>query len=253
VTTSSERAFLDALQGLGIPKMAETELVQGGSRDKEVGTTNAPAVGGVTKANIWQHPDAHPIVLDHALVGRYGADWLQWEPETLQLSIPHDFNVPSLSDLNLEKLQACRTLHLVDSFWERWEVFLWCMMAFNGEFPDFRQMQVPAVGQVLIACDVASRIRDDVAWSEEVKVFIASVYEHDEIYLALPPANFVSIAAPDSVDTAGLLKAWPEVRASGKAPTGSTILDEQLRRLLSVNEYLEESRARLQRQLDLHV
>jgi len=252
VTTPSERAFLDALESIRI-KTAETAVVEGLSHDKETAPSVLPMAGAVTKANIWQHPDAHPIALDLALVGRYGADWLEWEVETLQIIIPHDFNTPSLSDLNLEKIQACRTLHLVDSYWERWEVFLWCTMAFNGEFPDFRDMQIPAVGQVLVSCDIAARIRDDVAWSDEVKAFTASTYQHDDIYLALPPANFVSITAPDSVDPQALLKAWPDVRASGRAPTGSTILDEQLRRLLSVNEYLEESRARLQKQLELHV
>jgi len=250
--TTPEHAFLDALKSVGI-KMAETAIVEDLSHDKEVAPTSTAAAGAVTKVNIWQHPDAHPIALDLALVGRYGADWLTWEAETLQLTIPHDFNTPSLSDLNLEKIQACRTLHLVDSFWERWEVYSWCLMAFNGEFPDFRDMQIPAVGQVLVACDIAARIRNDVSWSDEVKAYITAVYEHDEIFLALPPANFVSLTAPDSVDPQALLKAWPDVRASGKAPTGSTILDEQLRRLLSVNEYLEESRARLQKQLELHV
>lgn len=245
-----ESALLSALGGA---KTAETVVVEDEGRDKEEGTTVVPHVGGVTRGNIWHHPDAHPIALDLALVKKYGADWLEWEPETLQNAIPQDFATASLSDLNLSKIHACATLHLVDSFWQRWEIFLWCTMSFNSEFPDFRAMQVPAVGQILISCDVAARIRDEVEWTEEVKEYTAQVYHHDDIFLALPPADFVRLTVPDVINADELAKSWPDVRASGKAPTGDTILDEQLRRLLSVNDYLEESRTRLHRQLALNV
>lgn len=245
-----ESAFLSALQEA---KLAETAVVEEGSKDVEKGSPSIPPTSGVTRSNIWQHPDAHPIVLDFALLNKYGPEWLEWEPETVQLAISQDFGTSGLSDLNLAKIQACKTLHLVDSFWERWEVYLWCTMPFNSEFPDFRLMQVPAVGQVLVSCDIAARIRDDVAWSEEVKEFIAAVYKHDDIFLPLPPADFITLPAPEIIDAAALAREWPKVRASGRTPTGGTIQDEQLRRLLSVNDYLEESRTRLQKQLALHV
>lgn len=255
--SNHETAFLDALRSIGMPKTAEAESVEEGSHDKEVGTTQGPSVGGVTKSNIWQHPDAHPIALDLALLRRFGAEWLEWEADTLRIAIPEEFSTPSLSDLNLAKIQACRTLHLVDSFWQRWETFLWCSMSFNGEFPDFREMQVPAVGQMLIACDIAGRIREDVGWSPEVCSFVAAVFEHDGVFLALPPCDFAASyleeALPEDLNHTQLVAEWPKTRASGKAPTGSSILDEQLRRLLSVNDFLEESRSRLQRQLALHV
>jgi len=245
-----ESALLSALSGV---KTAGTEVVEEESHDKEEGTTAAPSIGGVTRSNIWHHPDAHPIALDLALLNKYGADWLDWEPETLQHVIPQDFGTPSLSDLNIAKIQACATLHLVDTFWQRWEVFLWCTMAFNSEFPDFRAMQVPAVGQVLISCDIANRIRDEVEWTDEVKEYVAAVFHHDDIFLALPPADFAHLTVPAVINAGELAKRWTDVRFAGKAPTGDTILDEQLRRLLSVNDYLEESRTRLQKQLALHV
>ena len=245
-----ESAFLDALRET---KVAETTVVETESRDREVGSPEGPHISGVTKSNIWQHPDAHPIALDLAMLNKYGPEWLDWEAETIQLAIPQDFSASSLSDLNLSKLQACKTLHLVDTFWQRWEVFLWCTMPFNSEFPDFQGMQVPAVGQVLVSCDIAARIRDEVEWTEEVKEFIAAVFKTDDIYLPLPPCDFIKLEAPEIVDVPALAADWPAVRSSKKAPTGSTILDEQLRRLLSVNDFLEESRARLQKQLALHV
>jgi hypothetical protein len=259
-TPDHERAFLDALQNVGVrPKILPsadadtTQLVEGGSADRPVHTTEATAPPAtVTAQNLWRHPDAHPIVLDLLVLRQYGPAWLGWESETLSLLIPQDFNTPTLSDLNLAKLQACKTLHLVDSFWERWEVFTPCAMAFNSEFPDFEMMQVPTLAQCLVAADVASRIRIDSGWSTEMKAYFKTVYQHDGIFFPLPPLGFITLEHPDGVDEKEIARRWAEVRASGQAPLGATPIDEQLRRLLTVHGFLEESRARLQQQLRLH-
>jgi hypothetical protein len=257
-TTDNERAFLEALEGIGgAPKLAATDattvVVEEGSTDHPSSTTAVPPPPEtVTSQNLWRHPDAHPIALDLLLLRKYGHAWLEWEPETLQVLIPEDFHTPSLSDLNLAKLQACKALHLVDTFWRQWEIFLPCCMAFNGEFPDFVVMQVPTVAQCLVACDVAARIRDDVAWTDEMKEYIKTVYQHDGIFLPIPPADFITLEAPEEIDQKELAVRWNEVRSTGKAPTAETSMDEQLRRLLTVNNFLEESRTRLQRQLSFH-
>jgi hypothetical protein len=210
----------------------------------------APAPVGVTAANIFRHPDAHPIALDMLLLKQYGPEWMLWEGETLQETVPRDFHAQALSDLNLAKLQACKTLHLVDTYWERWEVFGWCTAAFNSEFPDFDVMQVPSVAQVLESLDIANRIRDDVGFSDEVKGYVGAVFRHDDIFVILPPADFAHVEAPDMDLDVALVKArWPEVRASGQVPTAETAVDEQLRRLLVAHGYLEESREHLRQQL----
>jgi hypothetical protein len=261
-TVDKEKDFLEVLEGIGgkkvqsLPKLddAATVVVEEGSKDRpSTATTAAAPAENVTPKNLWRHPDAHPIALDLLLLRKYGPDWLGWEPETLQLLIPEDFNTPSLSDLNLSKLQACKALHLVDTFWQQWEIFIACLMPFNSEFPDFNVMQVPTVAQCLVACDIAARIRDDVQWSDEMKAYMGVVYQHDGIFLPLPPADFMDLEAPEEIDQKKLAVRWNEVRSAGKAPTGDTPMDEQLRRLLIVNGFLEESRARLTHQLRFHV
>jgi hypothetical protein len=237
--TDHERAFLDALQSVGVARPRTDEKLA------------APSAA-VTAANIWRHPDAHPIALDALMVRRYGGDWLGWEPETLQIRVPEDFKVSELSDLNLAKLQACRTLHLVDSFWHRWEVLLACLMPFNSELPDFTTMQVPTVAQCLVAVDCANRIREESDWSEEVKAYLTVVYRSDEMYILLPPVDFITLDVPEGLDSKALAERWPAVRSSGHAPTGQNAIDEQLRRALSATEFLEESRSRLRQQLGLH-
>lgn len=225
------------------------ETVEHEARD----TQSAPKekVSSITVVNLFRNPDAHPLVLDLALLRKYGPEWLGWELETLQQRIQKDFNTPTVSDLNLEKVQACKTLHLVDTYWLQWEVFSPCTKALNGVFADFRTLVPPTVGECMIAVDIANRIRQDVPWSEEVETYIGIVHRHDDILLTQPPLDFARIDMPFevSVDLKKVAVSWPEVRRSGKAPGGSTMEDEQLRRMLSVREALESSRTELHNQL----
>jgi hypothetical protein len=258
-----EQAFLEALKGIGLEPNARPlpsldadsmAVVEGASTDKPSTTQSAAAPPvHVTAENLWRHPDAHPIALDLLMLRHYGPAWLGWEADTWRLSIPDDFRTASVSELTIAKLQACKALHLVDAFWQRWEVFAACLLPFNSEFPDFATMPVPSLAQCLVATDVAARIRSDVEWSSEMKAYFQAVYQHDGIFLPLPPLDFLHLEAPEEIDRPALLARWPEVRSSGRAPGGETPLDEQLRRLLAATEYLEESRARLHSQLQLHV
>lgn len=212
----------------------------------------ASNISSVTKSNIWHHPDSHPIVLDLILFRHYGPQFLEWEAETLRRHIPEDFHSSSLSELNLTKIQAVKTLHLVDTFWEDWEVFLWCAMALNGVFPDFSIMQAPTAAQCLVAVDTANRLRDDMPWSEEVKTFIEVSFRHDGLLVRVDPINFITMQRdPDLADFKSIEARWPKVLASRKPPTGETPEDEQLRRMFTAHEFLEESRARLRHQLNL--
>lgn len=204
----------------------------------------------VTLQNIFRHPEAHPLVLDLIMLRRYGPDWLDWEPETIEAAIPNDFPTGNVSELNLSKINACKALHLVDSFWQRWEVFTWLTMSLNGVFPDFTTMQVPTVAQMLVSVDIANKIRVDTSWSGEVEAFMKTVYMHDGILVPVPPVDFFSIDT-DAVDTEDIDTKWPAVRSSGRPPTDDTVTGEQLRRMLIVTQYLEESRNRLRNQMEL--
>jgi hypothetical protein len=208
------------------------------------------STAAVTAANIFHHPDAHPIALDWMMLRRAGHEWLRWEGDTLRAVVEDDF-AQSLSDANLAKLQACKTAHLVDTYWQRWEVFLWCTAAWNGDPLDFEVMQVPSVAQLLVSVDCAERIREERGWSPELVAYVQAVYAHDGIALALPPANF----APLDPAAFGLASAQAERLAAAWAAGARADRDpkvaEQLRRLGVVHAFLEESRARLRAQLRL--
>lgn len=257
-----EWEFLEGLRSIGanLEKRPQTAGVQDPTEaietidvtEEKVPPGGPVLVSGVTLPNIFRHPDAHPVVLDLLLLKKYGPEWMGWEPEVIERHLPTDFKTPSVSDVNLAKIHAVNTLHLVDTYWQQWEVFLWCTMALNGVLPDLSILQVPTVAQVLVSVDIANRIRADVAWSDQIKHFIEAVYRHDDIFLPVPPADFISLDTEGlPVDVAEIASMWPGVRATGKAPSGETVTNEQLRRLLLVTNYLEENRQHLRQQLPL--
>jgi len=276
-----EHRFLEALKGLGKPlgrgalpelKRSKDITEKPASEVDEPGVTDAhpdptervettegdergklaEALPHPTSSNLFQHPDAHPIVLDLALLREYGPEWMLWEEETLEWRIPQDFRSQSVSDLNLDKIMAVKALHFVDTFWKQWEIFLWCAMPFNSVPTDFKIMQVPTAAECLVAVDVANRIREDVNWSDEVKAYIASVFQHDGIFCPVEPCDFVPIEPRGLiVDCTEVSKHWPEVRRTRKVDIKDGIIEEQLNRALIINDYLEESRDRLRGQTAL--
>src|ERR1039458_5248804 len=143
-----ELGFLDALKRVGSPPVVLPTLdsqtmsvIETVDKDVQPHTDSVAAPPAtVTAANLWRHPDAHPIVLDLCMLQRFGPAWLEWSGESLRKVIPEDFKTQSVSELNIAKLQACKTLHLVDSFWQRWEIFIACLIPFNSERRHLRPM-----------------------------------------------------------------------------------------------------------------
>ncbi len=261
-----ERRFREAFERAGLLKQGAAlepsslaledddataiEEDDGGAEERPKADRRRPAT--ITFVNLFQHPDAHPYVLDLALLQRYGPEWMEWERETLTRRVPQDFHTAGISDLTFAKLNAVKTLHYVDTFWRSWEVFIACTMALNSLFPDFNIMQVPTVSQCAVAVDIADRVRGNMAWSDEMKAYLQTVFRFDGIFCAIDPLDFVEIDGEDyPVDCAEVAKLWPTVRKSGKPPTGDTSTAEQLRRLLIVQDSIREHRARIQSQLPL--
>lgn len=223
-TPNFDEELFSVLMGLGMPRRnpdvppTSSEVVSppppvATARDVDVllseevarQQARAPhAPSTVTARNIFHHPDAHPLVLDLLLLRRYGAEFLTWETETLEHVIPRDFGVSSLSRVNLEKVQAMRTLHLVDTPWTSWEVFGWCAQGLIGIPADFLVIQTPTASMAAVAVDIFARVRTDAAWSEEVLGYLSVVCAHDGVFVPPAPLGFVHVDAPEGIDVAAI-------------------------------------------------
>lgn len=142
----------------------------------------------VTKSNLFSHPEAHPYVLDLALIKTFGLEWFTWEQETLFEEIKQTFNT-SIADINRVKIMATMTLHVVDSAWEQWEVFENTIHALNGDIAHPGYVQPCDVPFLMAGVDIINDIRKE-DFSDEVGRYVAACFLHDEISYAPPPLDF---------------------------------------------------------------
>lgn len=140
--------------------------------------------------NLFVHHDAHPVVLDIALLGQYGPDWYGWEAETLWRLIAEDFRTPSISDHVRNKIQAVKTLHINEWFWTKWEVFCWITQALNNNIPDFQVLQKPSLPQLFVAVDVAELVRGGEQFSQELQDWVAAAVVDEGVIFAPEPISF---------------------------------------------------------------
>lgn len=201
----------------------------------------------VTKHNAFRHPDAHPVLLDMLTTQELGLEWFGWEPEATEVLLREKFSV---SSANLQKLNACKALHTADTFWHRWEVFGWISFGLEGVPPDTQVMQVPDVVTAAIAISISQKIRDDVRWSHEVKLYLGAVCRHDGLILPPPPLDIAEVENEDwPVNSAEVSSRWPEYRSKGIMVSGTSAEDEQLRRMLAVHQAVRADQNKLDVQL----
>lgn len=193
---------------------------------------------------------AHPIALDLLMLKRFGPEWLDWDILVVERALDEAFGVRVAPDHVLNKLQACRTLHVVDTFWTDWHIFSPCVMALNGAYPDFREMQTPTAGECLMAADCAVRIRDDIQYSLEVRTYIGVLFRHDDMLVPQEPLLDIPIDTEGvDVDVPEIGRQWPEVRRTGQVTARDPRVRGQLERMLGCYRYLEDWRALLDQQL----
>ena len=188
----------------------------------------------------WQ---SHPLAIDLYLQRFIGEDYYTWEPEALWVEIGHVARVPNISDLTKQKILALQTVRRNDRPFLQWEAFEKVLMVFNNVFADFRIMQKPDLGQLIVGVAMIRGIREHY-FSDEVTKYIAAALLTDGVMYAPAPIDFVNHE---------LLKAGPwvlhqEVGNALKAnmpPEEGTALGVQLAKIKEAQLYSAEMSQRL--------
>jgi len=150
--------------------------------------TPAPAPRIPTSRSIFSHPDAHPVALDLILLKNFQLEWFSWLPDTLFSEIEQTFKT-SIAEVNKLKIMATQTLHVVDSFWEQWEIFEKTLWALNGMMPMTKVLQPPDLSILYSGVDMAGAIREE-KYSEEVARYCAAVFLNENVFYAHEPLSF---------------------------------------------------------------
>lgn len=142
----------------------------------------------VTERNLFSHPDAHPVMLDLALLRFFQLEWIPWLADTLFFEIEQRFKT-SIAEVNKLKIMAAKTLHGVDAAWDHWEIFEKTVISLNGIIPRLDVMQPPDLPQLYAGVDMMNAIRQE-DFSPEVSRYCAAVFLHEGVTFATEPLEF---------------------------------------------------------------
>lgn len=248
----------------------DTEDPNEEARDEPIDPTGIPVgLAPITHKNLFVHHDTHPVVFDLALLAKYGTDWFEWEAVTLWKEIKEDFHIPSISDHACAKIQAVKTLHINEWFWDKWEVFCWITQALNNNIPDFQVIQKPSIPQIMNAVDTATMVREGEEFIQEVQSWVAASVVDEGVFYVPEPIEFcqdeilellteMKLENPSGAISAvekrfREIKALPEeVWGQGDEPIlQETAVDIQVAKLKVACDYLALRRRQLKDQLRL--
>lgn len=176
---------------LSAGSVKETAPSAGGTVEKELESVDSDFRTPLTLRNLFTHHDAHPMVLDLALIKAYGTEWLWWEPETIWASI-HDTFKTSISEHNRAKIQAVKTIHVSEAPWELWQVFEKIIQALNNNIPKFDVMQKPQLEQLYAGVDIMDTIQQG-KFSDEVKSYMAAAVLDEDVFFVPAPLDFIQV------------------------------------------------------------
>lgn len=155
-------------------------------------TDEEPPTKPVTPHNLFRHHDTHPVILDTALLKLFGTEWFEWEPATLWEELKRRLPAGGPSELNRNKIQAVKTLHMNNFPWETWEVFVPIALALNNVVPIFTMIHKLSVPQVMAAVNTIRQIRDE-EYDPEVRRYLAACFLDEGVVYAPPPVSFIQM------------------------------------------------------------
>lgn len=191
VIKTPEQQLFETLGGIMPPLVSSVmDVVQ--EKTAEVQEASRP----ISPKNIFWNSEAHPYVLDLVLLKFFGLEWFSWLPETVFTEIERTFN-KSVGDITKMKIMAVQTLHVIDSFWERWEVFEKTILALNGVWPKLGAIQPLELPQLMSGVAIANDIRKE-KFSDEVAHYVAACFLNANVTAAPTPLDFAQpyIAQP---------------------------------------------------------
>jgi hypothetical protein len=126
--------------------------------------------------------DTHVFALHNTLVRHYGADWVEWLPETLWRQLAIDHFIASADEMPREtrdKILALQLALATNRPWVEFEVFENVATAFDGDVPSPYVIEPRTAEECLLAMHCLKTIRQDEEFSPEVLIYVASCFASD--------------------------------------------------------------------------
>jgi len=172
-------------------------VIAGADFDKESGSRPRLSI-----PLAFTRPDTHPLVLDRLLSDQYGVTWMTWEPETLWATITKTFCLKTeISKHARSGIQAVKTVHANDQFYQSYQTTYVCTQALAGDPPDFEVLRPIPPGYIIHAVECAELLRGSVPYDSEVQRWMASCFLYFGLLFAPEPVEFIqdNIAQQEAV------------------------------------------------------
>ena len=184
---SAEQDLYELLMGAS----KQTAPTQGSPVEEELIRTDPDASTPLSIRNLFTHHDAHPVVLDFALVKAFGVQWFLWDAATIWQEVQRIFQ-SQISEHARAKIQCIKTLHVSPLPWTRWQVFEKVVQGLNNNIPRWDHMQAPALEELYATVDMLDHIRVG-EFSHEVKSYMAAAVLNENVMYVPPPLDFIQL------------------------------------------------------------
>jgi len=194
-----------------------------------------PEILSLTGSPSFINPDVAASYFGDLLGEKYGTEWLGWEPETLWQTIKQDMHT-DIHPVNKEKINAVKTLLLVDDFWTEWHIFENIVKALNHQIPSFYMMEGCTPGEMAWAVEEVALIRQE-AFNDEIKAYVrACCINHGYVVF---PAELAFAQEGISTDLEqAVFEAWRRASSRADFEVAEDQVGVQLARLNSVRHYV---------------
>lgn len=197
--------------------------------------------------------DVHPLKLVAMLDDLFGAEWREWEPESVHESLSKEAGV-DVGDAVMNKIMAVKiALRRPDVFYDNWQAMEKMAVAFNDHSPVHGTTEDVPVEWLSNAVAVMSKISAPGDFSPEVETYVASRL-FDSGYVVSPPLlrfadNRLGEMVRDDKLRSKVVEAYVKQLSSEKPVAGEDRVSVQVARLMSNHAYVIDRGEEMETQL----
>jgi len=198
--------------------------------------------------------DVHPLKLVAELEDTLGADWSEWEPETIRESIVKEAGVDPSDDV-MSKIMAVKIImRRPEAFFDDWQSMEKISVALNDRSPMMGAIEDVPIEWLSNAVSIVGRLVGPADFGPEVSKYAAARL-YDQGYVVAPPLlKFADVELGQMVGDDDLRKkvilAYAKSLNATELGEGEDEVSIQVARLLRNNAYvldrLDESRGQLE-------
>lgn len=190
--------------------------------------------------------DVSVLKLRDFLFQKFNDEWLEWLPETLNITLFGSDQDSILTD----KIQAIRICYKTDSPWTEWDIFENVGKAFNHQKPHFGFIQPMTLEECVCTSILMKEMRPEEVFTDEVLSYVGSIAAYEN-YLFIPieypvfkAQKYLDKFVHDNDVQKELAELWPNLAGRPLLEANyieNNMLHQQIVKLALLEQYVKEN------------